>query len=241
LEVLSIGKVSYDAIFPCFIAAAVANYVTLAWGIHHTAYQLPEIPDLSILGLLSAIAAGAVFGIVGMLFAKSTHSIAAVFKSKISYGPLRLFVGGALVAAAVYALGTTRYIGLGIPTIVEAFLKPLSPADFSLKFAFTTLTLGCGFIGGEVTPLFFIGATLGNSLAALLALPYSLLAGMGFVGVFAGAANVPIASTLVAIEMFGSHIGIYAGIACVTSYLFSGHSGIYHSQRIGNGKNFSSE
>jgi H+/Cl- antiporter ClcA len=239
LEVLAIGKVSYEAIFPCFIGAAVANFVTLSWGIHHTSYSMPRVPNLSILGLLSAILAGALFGLVGMAFAKSTHGISHFFKSKIKYPPLRPFVGGILVATAVFALGTTRYIGLGIPTIVESFYKTLSPADFSLKFAFTALTLGAGFIGGEVTPLFFIGATLGNFLGQFLALPYGVLAGMGFVAVFAGAANVPIASTLVAIEMFGSPIAIYAGIACVTSYLFSGHTGIYQTQRMGIQKQFS--
>ena len=94
------------------------------------------------------------------------------------------------------------------------------------------MTLGAGFKGGEVTPLFFIGATLGNALAYLLPLPPSLLAGMGFVAVFAGAANTPIASSLMAVELFGAEAGTFAAIACVVSYLFSGHGGIYTSQRI---------
>jgi H+/Cl- antiporter ClcA len=87
-----------------------------------------------------------------------------------------------------------------------------------------------------VTPLFYIGATLGNALAPLLHLPFPLLAGLGFVAVFAGAANTPIASTLMAVELFGADIGVYAALACVVSYLFSGHGGIYRSQRIGLGK-----
>jgi H+/Cl- antiporter ClcA len=98
------------------------------------------------------------------------------------------------------------------------------------------VTLGLGFKGGEVTPLFFIGATLGNALGYFLPLPTPLLAGMGFVAVFAGAANTPIASTLMAMELFGSEAGVYAGIACVVSYVFSGHAGIYRAQRIGHGK-----
>ena len=105
-----------------------------------------------------------------------------------------------------------------------------------LKLLFTAVTLGAGFKGGEVTPLFFIGATLGNALAYLIPLPPSLLAGMGFVAVFAGAANTPIASTLMAIELFGAEAGAYTGIACVFSYLFSGHAGIYQSQRVGQSK-----
>jgi H+/Cl- antiporter ClcA len=97
-------------------------------------------------------------------------------------------------------------------------------------------SLGSGFKGGEVTPLFYIGATLGNALAPLLHLPFPMLAALGFVGVFAGAANTPLACTLMAIELFGSEIGVYALCACVVSYLSSGHTGIYRAQRIGHAK-----
>jgi H+/Cl- antiporter ClcA len=97
-------------------------------------------------------------------------------------------------------------------------------------------TLGAGFKGGEVTPLFFIGAALGNALGYILPLPFPLLAGMGFVAVFAGAANTPISSTIMAIEIFSGKSGAFTAIACVVSYLFSGHSGIYHSQRDGHQK-----
>lgn len=98
------------------------------------------------------------------------------------------------------------------------------------------MTLASGFKGGEVTPLFFIGATLANALGYVLPLPFPLLAGLGFVAVFAGAANTPIASTIMAIELFGPDVGTFAGIACVVSYLFSGHTGIYHAQRVGHAK-----
>ena len=137
-----------------------------------------------------------------------------------------------MVAAIVGLSGTTKYIGLGIPTIVDAFQTQLPPWDFAAKLGMTALTLGAGFKGGEVTPLFFIGATLGNALSLFLALPAPLLAGMGFVAVFAGAANTPIASTLMGIELFGLESGVFIAIACVVSYLFSGHSGIYTAQRI---------
>ena len=108
--------------------------------------------------------------------------------------------------------------------------------DFAAKMTFTVASLASGFKGGEVTPLFYIGATLGNALAPLLNMPFPLLAGIGFVAVFAGAANTPIASTFMAMEIFGSEVGVYAGIACVVSYLFSGHTGIYRSQRVGHAK-----
>jgi H+/Cl- antiporter ClcA len=233
LEVLAIGKLRYDALVPCFLAAAVADRVTIAWGIHHTVYRIPLTPALSVPGFGCAIVAGIAFGLTAMLFAKTTHSITSAAKRWIGYAPLRPFFGGVAVALAVFAVGTTRYIGLGIPTIVEAFAHPVHPWDFAAKFLFTAVTLGSGFKGGEVTPLFFIGATLGNALSYILPLPFPLLAGMGFCAVFAGAANTPVASTLMAMELFGSEAGIYAGIACVVSYLFSGHAGIYRAQRIG--------
>ena len=236
MEVLAFGTISYDAIAPCFLAAFIGDFTTAAWGIHHTLYRVADVPALTVRGILMAAVAGAVFGVVGMVFAKLTHAISHLFKKHIKWSPLRPFTGGVLVAIAVFALGTTRYIGLGIPTIVAAFGGRQPPYDFAAKLLFTAVTLGAGFKGGEVTPLFFIGATLGNALAYLLPLPPSLLAGMGFVAVFAGAANTPLASTFMAVELFGAEAGAYAAIACVVSYLFSGHGGIYHAQRVGNSK-----
>ena len=232
LEVLAIGKVRYDALMPCLLSAIVADRTTLLWGIHHTIYRVPFTPPGSALGYTAAIAAGIVFGLTAMLFSKATHGVTAAMKTLIPYPPLRPVAGGVIVAATVFAVGTTRYIGLGIPTMVEAFTHPVHPWDFAAKFLFTVVTLGSGFKGGEVTPLFFIGATLGNALGPLLPLPLPLLTGMGFCAVFAGAANTPVASTLMAMELFGSETGVYVGIACVVSYLFSGHSGIYGSQRF---------
>ncbi|MBW4684809.1 MAG: voltage-gated chloride channel family protein [Komarekiella atlantica HA4396-MV6] len=241
LEVLAIGKLHYDALFASLIAAIIGNQVTLLFGLHHTDYRhAPFIPTITIWGLISAIAAGAIFGIIARLFAQATHKISHFFKAKILYPPMRPFIGGVFVAVIVGLSGTTKYIGLGIPTIVNSFYTQLPPWDFAAKFGFTALTLGAGFKGGEVTPLFFIGATLGNALSLLLALPAPLLAGMGFVGVFAGAANTPLASTLMGIELFGIESGLFISIGCVVSYLFSGHSGIYTAQRIGLSK-YSSE
>ncbi len=232
LEVLSIGTVGYGALIPCFIAAFAGDLTTHALGVQHTLYQVHDVPILRASGLVWAALAGAVFGLVARAFARLTHSIGALFKQHVAWPPLRPFLGGIIVAAAVFAMRTTRYIGLGIPTILAAFGPRHSPQDWLLKLLFTAITLGAGFKGGEVTPLFFIGATLGNALAYLLPLPPSLLAGMGFVAIFAGAANTPIASSLMAIELFGAEAGAYAALACVFSYLFSGHAGIYTSQRV---------
>ena len=231
IEVLTSGSVSYEAIFPCFIASFAADYVTRAWHIYHTVYTVTQTAPMTPITMLSALAAGIVFGLTALLFARATHTLTGIFNKFVPFAPLRPLIGGSIVAAAVFSIGTTKYVGLGIPTIVAAFDQHLPPYDFAAKFGFTTLTLGSGFKGGEVTPLFFIGATLGNALSSLLPLPASLLAAMGFVAVFGGAANTPIASSLMALELFGPEAGAFAAIACVTSYLFSGSKGIYHAQR----------
>ena len=239
LEVLAIGTISYDAIAPCIMAAFVGDLVTKAWGVHHTIYKVAEVPAMNIQGVIYSMIAGIVFGLMGMGFAKMTHTVAHLARKKIAEAPLRPVVGGLVVTVVVFAIGTShtlKYLGLGIPTIVASFDSKVPVYDFAAKSVFTAVTLGTGFKGGEVTPLFFIGSTLGNALSHVLPLPSSLLAAMGFVAVFAGAANTPIASTLMAVELFGGEAGAYAGIACVISYLFSGHAGIYSAQRVGSAK-----
>ncbi|WP_052282029.1 voltage-gated chloride channel family protein [Kluyvera genomosp. 1] len=232
LEVMAIGRMHYTAIFPCLLAAIVADQVGLMWGVQHTHYAMSLIPQMSLWTLGAVIIAGCCFGLAARVFADATHLIGGIMKTHIAYAPLRPFIGGAVVAAAAYLLHADRYIGLGIPVIVDAFQHPLAPWDFLGKLAFTVTSLGSGFKGGEVTPLFYVGATLGNALAPLLHLPFAFLAGIGFVAIFAGAANTPIASTLMAIELFGADIGIYAAMGCVVAYLVSGYTGIYRSQRV---------
>jgi len=236
LEVLAIGRMRYDAILPCFVAAIVADQVGMMWGIHHTHYLVALVPAIGAASLALTLVAGAVFGLAGSLFATATHGLSDRMKRHVRYAPLRPLIGGAVVAVAVWVVGTQRYVGLGIPVIVEAFQHPLPASDFIGKLAFTVTSLGSGFKGGEVTPLFYLGATLGNALAPLLHLPFSMLAGLGFVAVFAGAANTPLASTVMAIELFGPEIAPFAALACVVSYLFSGHTGIYRAQRVGRSK-----
>ncbi|BBQ82400.1 TPA: voltage-gated chloride channel family protein [Kluyvera ascorbata] len=232
MEVMAIGRMHYTAIFPCLLAAVIADQVGLMWGVHHTHYAMSLIPPMSLWTLGAVIIAGGCFGLAARAFADATHLIGGIMKKYVAYAPLRPFIGGIMVALAVYLLHADRYIGLGIPTIVDAFQHPLAPWDFLGKLVFTVVSLGSGFKGGEVTPLFYVGATLGNALAPLLHLPFAFLAGLGFVAVFAGAANTPLASTLMAIELFGADVGVYAAMACVMAYLVSGYTGIYRAQRV---------
>lgn len=237
LEFFWIGRLSHRTLFPALTASVIADWTTgRFWQAAHTHYHLHHTPDISIPNVLYAIAAGVVFGLCAAVFSQAMHRSSAWFKAKISYPPLRPLAGGTVVALAVWVVADTKYIGLGIPTIVQAFDQPLPAYDFALKMLFTVVTLSAGFKGGEVTPLFFIGAALGNALGYFMPLPLDLLVGMGFVAVFAGAANTPLACTLMAMELFGNACGVYAAMACTAAYLCSGHSGIYNKQLIGEAK-----
>ena len=231
LEVLNVGKLRYHAFLPCFAAAFVGHYVTLAWGVSHTHYSIGTIPEASLSLIFWSLVSGVLFGVIGFVFAFLTHAWGSVLKRLVRFAPYRPVVGGVLVAALILTFGMWRYVGLGVPVIVEATNGPVPKLDFVYKLILTVLTLGAGFKGGEVTPLFFIGATFGNALAAIIPVGQRILAGLGFVAVFGGAANVPLASAIMGMELFGSQIGVYALAACYVSYLFSGHTGIYHSQK----------
>src|SRR6202012_3238261 len=132
-----------------------------------------------------------------------------------------------------YILGTQDYLSLGVRgkdpqsiTIPSCF-RPGGATYFSWlwKLLFTAITLSTGFKGGEVTPLFFIGAALGNTIAVLTGAPVDLMAALGFIAVFAGATNTPIACTFMGVELFGGGNIMYYAVACFTAYYFSGHTG----------------
>lgn len=234
LEWMLNRKFRLKSIFPAFWAAFVAHWVCeLGWGIGHTAYSIPEIAPHTLTNLLWIIPAGIAFGLAARLFAETGHGVGEVFKKHIAYPPFRPVIGGILVVLLVYITDAYTYIGLGVPRIVEAFEAPLPWYDFLAKTGLTGLTLGSGFKGGEVTPLFFTGATLGNALSAWIPLPLALLAGCGFVGVFSGATNTPMACTMMGMELFGYEGGIYLGLACLVAFIFSGKGSIYSAQQIG--------
>lgn len=228
IEVLLIAKFPYKAILPAIIAAFLGDYVTRLWGVGHTHYQIGLVPEISFTGLASAAVAGVCFGVSAILFVVLTHKISAWGKN-IKYPPLRPVVGGVIVTGLVLSFGWYKFIGLGVPGIVDSFLHVAAPQDFFLKIVLTAITLGLGFKGGEVTPLFFIGATLGSALSILLPLPVGLLAGMGFVAVFAGAAKTPLACIVMAAELFGVAACVYVAVACIIAYFISGSPGIYNA------------
>jgi H+/Cl- antiporter ClcA len=232
LEVLYFSKISFKSIFLSLITAYIAYFTVEFWQIKHTQYAIPSVPQLTIINFVWIIVAGVLFGLTAMLFSRSTHFWGRLFSKTIQYPPLRPFIGGLILAVAIFFIGTTKYIGLGIPTIVSSFSTTNQWYDFLLKILFTGFTLGAGFKGGEVTPLFFVGATLGSVLSLVIPLPIALLAGMGFVAVFSGATHTPISCSIMGIELFGIETGLYISIACIVAYYASGSVGIYHSQIV---------
>lgn len=215
------GGIRYRAALPALMTAFVADAVTDLWQVTHTVYDVSTIPNFSVSTMAYAVLAVLCFGCTAVLFRGAMQAMTSLFERLIAYAPFRPVVGGLLVVLGVYLLGSTKYIGLGIPTIEQAFVDSLPTYDFFLKLVFTVVTLAAGFKGGEVTPLFFIGATLGNALHTWIPLPIGALAGMGFVAVFAGVTKTPIACSLMALELFGGEIGIFTTVACVGAYFVS--------------------
>ncbi len=122
LEWLVVGRVRYEAILPAFLGAYIADYACGGlWAVPHTHYDIPFVPDLNLINVLWIIPAGICFGLAGRLFAKATHFWGELFRHQIKYPPLRPVIGGLIIAVLVYMIGTTKYIGLGVPTIVDAF------------------------------------------------------------------------------------------------------------------------
>ncbi len=233
LEVLAVGRLQASALIQCAVAACVAHYTTLSLGVQHTVYQAPQLPGFDWLALLSIAASGLVFGCAARLFGRLSELISHYSKAWLPSLPKRAALGGLLLLTLYLALPELgRYSGLGVPVISESLRLPVHAYDWLGKLVMTALTLGFGFKGGEVTPLLFVGATLGNALSTVLPVPLELLSALGLVAVFAGAANTPITCTIMAMELFGGSILPYAAIACFASFLASSHHGIYPAQRV---------
>ncbi|MFN8028432.1 MAG: voltage-gated chloride channel family protein [Acidimicrobiia bacterium] len=236
LEVQSVGRMRYEALVPCLTASVIGDMVVRALGVHHA--PLPHVPGLDLdLATLGKVAlAGLAFGLVGGLFSELTHGLKRAFTALVPWMPARPVLGGLIVIGMTLAVGSQTYNGLSLGLIGQSFAGDVSGWSWLLKLLFTAVTLGAFFQGGEVTPLFVIGACLGAALAAPLGLPVVFLTALGFVAVFAGAANTPLTCTVMGVELFGAGSIVYFAVACIISYTFSSHRGIYGSQRVAVGK-----
>tara|TARA_B100000674_G_scaffold57075_1_gene39773 strand:- start:15531 stop:16823 length:1293 start_codon:yes stop_codon:yes gene_type:complete len=237
LEIIFIGKLLYEGVIAVILSAYVAYYVCGFWPVEHTHYTIGKIPEVNFINVGWLLLASIAFGVASKVFSLAMFWCTKQFKKYVSSALFRPVFGGVLVAGFIYFLGF-KYAGLGLDTIVASFSVQQGAEVFALKLGLTVLTLSAGFRGGEVTPLFFIGATLGSALSLFIPLPVGILAGVGFVAVFSGATNSPIACTLMGLELFSSgginfSLIIFLALGCFTAYYVSGHTGIYTSQIIG--------
>jgi len=229
LEVLAVGRMRYEAILPCLVASLTADWTCAAWTISHTHYAVATLIPSGVTTVLAplepelmawAAVGGLVFGLASRLFAAATHGVNHLFRRFVASAMLRPVIGGLIVIALVHLLGTRDYLGLGVTnpdpnavTILSAFEPGGAHAwSWAAKILFTAVTIGSGFKGGEVTPLFFVGATLGGALGAMAGVPVDFMASLGFVAVFAGAANTPLACIVMAVELFGGECILYHAI-----------------------------
>lgn len=249
LEVLTIGRMQYEALLPALLAAVVADWTCHAWSIGHVHYSITYLGGvgkgigfhLDAFLMLKVVIAGVAFGLAAHVFAELSHQASSLYKTILPYAPLRPVLASAMLIGLVYLLGTREYLGLGVwspnpdDVTLLGFFRPdhIDYWSWAWKGLFTIVTLSAGFKGGEVTPLFFIGAALGSAVAGVLGAPPDLFAALGFVAVFAGATNTPLACMIMGIELFGATHAVYLAVACFVAYLCSGHSSIYLSQRVG--------
>lgn len=233
MEMLAIGGIHYEALIPCLVAAFAGNETVHLLGVAHSHYAVTTaIPDLSVEMVVKVALIGIGCGLVSAAFSELTVLIEHESRRYIPRGVIRTATGGVAVIALTLVLGTHAYNGLSLPLIQDAFAGHVPTFAFVFKLVLTAVTLGMGFKGGEVTPLFAIGATFGATLASPFHLAPDFVAALGFIAVFAAAANTPIACVFMGAELFGGAGIAYFAIATFVAYTISGHRGIYHSQRI---------
>jgi H+/Cl- antiporter ClcA len=233
LEVLVIGRVELRVLFPAVVASFTGDWVTRHLGVVHTPYPHVAYVPLEPLVIAELALIGAAMALASISFIELTHHLKALLEKRLPRLPARMFVGGCAVVAMWSILGSSDYLGLGVPMILRAFSDPRLPSyAFAAKIVFTAVTLASGFLGGEVTPLFFVGATLGSVMARLLGLPIELGAVVGLAAVFGAAANTPIALSIMAAELCGPSVLPHVLFVTLIAFLLSGHRGIYPSQRV---------
>jgi len=225
-------KLDVQGFTPIILVSILADYACQLWGVEHTSYAAVQLPDVSFTSIGFVLIIAVVFGLTAMVFSLSKKYLTSGLKQYMPNDILRISLGGGLIALVALIFNFQSYLGLGIPIIEEAFTAESGLEVFAIKVLFTVFTLSVGFKGGEATPLFFIGATLGSALAMFVPLPTSFLAGLGFIAVFAGATNSPLACAAMGMEMFGPTGGLWYLLVCVIAFYISGKTTVYSAQSV---------
>lgn len=230
LEIANIGSLSYNSMVPAIIASITGNAVVKLLGVKHSHYKIPPVEAFTLIMVLKVIAMAICFGLASRLFVYMTHWFKKVLGKYCKNSYLKIFIGGTLMVIATLILGNRLYNNLSLGLLSDAFEGNVPYLAFIIKLILTTLCLGAGYQGGEVTPLFVIGATLGATLSHIFGVPFAFAAALGFVGVFSGATNAPIACFMMYVELFGANDIVFAMMVCIIAVFVSGHKGIYTSQ-----------
>ena len=242
LEVLYVGAVMYDVMLPSFISGIIAYHVCAHFGITYFHSHINFVPTFTNSFFFVVMLAGIVFGTISFIFIESFRGIEHWVKSWQINEYLKNFLGGAALIGLIF-LFSAKYAGLGVESIEQELNGTQSAFwyDFLLKMLFTIITLSFGGSGGVVTPIFFIGAAAGSLFAQILHVDNATFAAIGMVSLLAGAANTPIAASIMGLELFGPEVASYAAISCVLSFLMTGHRSIYPSQILSTKKTSSIE
>lgn len=233
LEVQAAGRIRHGAIVPALTAAVLGDRIVAALGVEHTRVPALAGRDLDLRLAAELVLAGVAFGLTALVFAEAVHGLKALLRRTVGWAPARPLIGGAAVIGLTYAAGTRDYLGLSLPLVAAGVAGSVATFAFAWKLVFSTVSLGSGFFGGEVTPLFVIGATLGATLGDALGGDPVLFAAVGYAAVFGAAANTPIACTVLGVELFGAGIIVPLAIGCIVAYTVSLGSGIYTAQAGG--------
>lgn len=229
-EICLVGSLQYSAIVPCIISAVSAMKVAEFFKV--TDFDLfINAPEYSLLNYGKIIVLGILCAVVSCIFCGASELASHLYK-KIKNQNLRIVTGGIIVAVLTFAIGTFDYNGAGGEIIAKAFTGDSRPEAFIMKILFTALTLGAGFKGGEIVPVFFTGSTFGSLMAEILGIDYSLGAGVGMVAVFCGVTNCPLASIILSVELFGGSGFGFCAIACCISFMLSGYMSLYTAQQF---------
>lgn len=232
MEVCFIGKISYEAMIYCFIGSYTANFVTEYLGINHVGHLIKSIPNISVYTLLIVIISSILFGIFGKIFAEGVQLVKGFYSKNIKNNIYRAIMSSSVVLLVIIIFKLYKFEGLSTWLIDSGFSGNITILDPIKKLILTVLTLGAGFQGGEVTPLFDIGASLGGAIGNLTNIEPSLLAAIGMICVFGSATNTPLTTIMLGINLFGSEAVPYYIIGAFISYYVIGHNGIYGAQVI---------
>jgi len=232
LEVVSVGTMHYVALAPCLVAALLGVWIAGSFGIPPTAFSLSAAAEATPFNLVRVLVLGILLAALSVLFCRLLHSVPHWYARFFPNTFVRAAAGGLLVVILTLLVETRDYNGAGSSVIHAAVAGYALPWAFALKMLFTALTLGAGFKGGEIVPVFFTGAAFGCVVAPLLGLPAGLGAALGMVGLFCGVTNCPLTSLLLSAELFGGQCLPLFALVCAVSYSFSGYSGLYSEQKI---------